>query len=85
MTIVPFLHGAVAMGCAILASFFVRFWKQSADRLFLFFAVAFLVLSIDYVMLGLYSAVTEWRVPVFLLRVTAFLIILLGIIDKNRR
>lgn len=85
MTLVPFLHGAVAMGCSVLAVFFLRFWRQSRDRLFLFFAIAFLVLAIDYVMLGLNSGATEWRLPVFIVRVSAFLVILLGILDKNRR
>lgn len=84
-TLVTFLHGTVAMGCAIVAMFFLRFWRQSADRLFLFFASAFAILAVDYVLLGLLSAATEWRVPVFLVRLSAFLIILLGIADKNRR
>jgi uncharacterized membrane protein len=85
MTLVPFLHGAVAMGCAMAAVFFLRFWKQSADRLFLFFGMAFVVLSADYVLLGFTSSATEWRLPVFSLRLGAFLILLLGILDKNRR
>ena len=85
MIVVPFLHGMLAMGCAIVAAFFLRFWRQSSDRVFVFFAAAFAVLSIDYVMLGLLSAATDWRVPVFTLRLGAFLVILLGIADKNRR
>lgn len=85
MTMVPFLHGAVSLGCAVLATFFLRFWRQSHDRLFLFFAVAFFVLAADYAMLGLNAGATEWRLPVFIVRVTAFLIILVGILDKNRR
>jgi hypothetical protein len=85
MTLVPFLHGTVAMGCAIVAVFFLRFWRQSADRLFVFFSAAFAILAFDYALLGLLSSATEWRVPVFMVRVSAFLIILLGIADKNRR
>jgi hypothetical protein len=85
MTIVPFLHGMLAMGCGIVAAFFLRFWRQSADRLFVFFAAAFAILSVDYVMLGLLSSATEWRLPVFAVRVSAFIVILIGIADKNRR
>jgi hypothetical protein len=85
MTLIPFLNGAVAMGCAIVAAFFLRFWRQSDDRLFVFFSAAFAILAIDYVMLGLLTSATEWRVPVFVVRVSAFLVILLGIADKNRR
>ena len=85
MTSVAFIHGAVAMGCAIVAVFFLRFWRHSADRLFLFFTVAFATLGLDYLLLGLLAAATEWRVPVFPLRLCAFLVILLGIFDKTRR
>jgi hypothetical protein len=85
MTTVSFIHGAVSMGCAIVAMFFLRFWRQSADRLFLFFSVAFTTLAVDYVLLGLLSSASEWRIPVFVLRLCAFLVILLGIFDKNRR
>jgi len=83
--IVPFLQGAVSMGCAVVTAFFLRFWRQSADRLFLFFAVAFGILTVNYVMLGLLSSATEWRLPVFVVRLSAFVVILLGIADKNRR
>jgi uncharacterized membrane protein YesL len=85
MSVVPFLHGAVAMGCAIVAVFFLRFWRQSADRLFLYFAVAFGVLAADYVVLGAFDGATEWRLPVFTVRIVAFLVIVAGIADKNRR
>jgi hypothetical protein len=85
MTTVSFVHGAVAMGCAIVAVFFLRFWRQSSDRLFLFFSVAFTTLAVDYVLLGLLASASEWRVPVFVLRLCAFLVILVGIFDKNRR
>ncbi len=85
MTTVPFLHGAVAMGCAILAVCFVRCWRASSDRLFAFFAVAFAVLAVDYTLLGLLTQASEWRVPVFVIRLTAFVVILIGVVDKNRR
>lgn len=85
MTTVAFIHGAVSMGCAIVAVFFLRFWRQSGDRLFLFFAVAFTTLAVDYLLLGQLASATEWRVPVFALRLCAFLVILVGIFDKNRR
>jgi hypothetical protein len=85
MTVVPFIQGAVAMGSACIALFFAKFWRQSSDRLFLYFAAAFGILAVDYLMLGLFSSVTEWRVPVFTVRVAAFLVILFGIYDKNRR
>jgi hypothetical protein len=82
---VPFLHGAVAMGCTVAAVFFLRFWQQSRDRLFVWFAAAFAVLALSYVLLGTVAFATEWRVYVFILRLVAFTTILYGIFQKNRR
>jgi hypothetical protein len=80
-----FLQGAVAMGCAIAGLFFMRFWRDSRDRLFLRFAFAFWMLAVSYALLGLISFATDWRVYVFLVRLAAFSLILLGIVEKNRR
>jgi hypothetical protein len=82
---VTFLYGAAAMGCAVIGLFFWRFWRQSLDRLFLMFALAFWILAVDRTVLGVLTFATEWREYVFLLRLLAFCLILYGIIDKNRR
>jgi hypothetical protein len=73
------------MGCAVVAIFFVRFWRQSRDRLFLWFALAFSVLAMSYTLLGTIAVATEWRVWVFVVRLLAFCLIVYGIVEKNRR
>jgi uncharacterized protein DUF5985 len=80
-----FLHGATAMGCAVASLFFFRFWKEARDRLFAFFAWAFVLLAINYGTMGMPGLVTEWRVPVFVVRLLAYVLILYAIVDKNRR
>jgi hypothetical protein len=85
MISVPFVQGAVAMGCAIAAVFFLRFWQQSRDRLFLHFSLAFFLLSFSYVLLGTIAFATEWRLYVFVVRLVAFCMILYGIFEKNKR
>lgn len=82
---VTFLYGAAAMGCAVAGLFFWHFWRQSVDRLFLTFALAFWMLALDRTVLGLFAFATEWREYVFLIRLVAFCLILYGIFDKNRR
>ena len=82
---ITFIHGAVAMGCALAGVFFFRFWRQSMDRLFLRFAWAFWILAVSYGLLGLIVYATEWRLYVFILRLAAFCMILYGIAGKNRR
>jgi hypothetical protein len=82
---VTFLYGAAAMGCMVIGAFFWRFWKQSVDRLFLMFSMAFWILAVDRTVLGVVEFSTEGREYVFLLRLLAFCLILYGIVDKNRR
>jgi uncharacterized membrane protein len=82
---VTFLRGATAMGCLVAALFFLRFWRQSLDRFFLLFALAFAILAFDYAVLGLVSFATEWRVYVFGVRLVAFGMILGAIALKNRQ
>jgi hypothetical protein len=80
-----FLQGGVAMGCAVAGLFFLRFWRDSRDRLFMWFALAFWMLAGSYVLLGVISLATEWRVYVFVVRLAAFCFILVGIYEKNRQ
>jgi hypothetical protein len=80
-----FLYGAAATGCAVIGLFFWRFWRQSTDRLFLMFALAFWMLAVDRTALGIFAFTDEWRAYVFLLRLVAFCLILYGIVEKNRK
>jgi Family of unknown function (DUF5985) len=80
-----FLWGALAMGTLIAGLFFLRFWRQSNDRLFLLMGIAFWVLSLNWLGLALIPWIDETRHYVYVLRLLAFLLIIAGIIDKNRR
>lgn len=73
------------MGGAIAGLFFFRFWRETHDRFFLMFALAFWMIAADRMVLGLVASATEWREYVYLLRLGAFCLILYGIVDKNRR
>ena len=44
---IDFLSGAVTIGYVLAALFFVRFWRRTADRLFLAFAIAFGLLALN--------------------------------------
>ena len=50
---VTFLHGAAAMGCLTAGLFFLKFWRETHDRLFLMFALAFWMIAAERVVLGL--------------------------------
>jgi hypothetical protein len=85
MTLYDFLSGAVAFGFAACALFFLRFWKRTREQLFLAFAVAFLLLGIGQTILALASIPTEERGSIYLIRLTAFLLILFAVGWKNRK
>jgi hypothetical protein len=78
-----FMNGAVTLGCAVVGLFFLRFWRKSHDRLFMLFAIAFWLLGVNRVALTFVEA-DETRTYLYMVRLLAFLIILIAIVDKNR-
>ncbi len=78
------LNGALAMACLASALFFLRFWKQSRDRLFSFFSLAFLLMAVNAVAAALIDVGDERRNYIYVVRLIAFLLILYAIWDKNR-
>jgi hypothetical protein len=80
-----FIWGCLATASVTVTLFFLRFWQLSRERLFLFFALAFLALGTNWVGLALINPPVESRHYLYLLRLTAFLLIIVGIVDKNRR
>jgi peptidoglycan/LPS O-acetylase OafA/YrhL len=80
---IEYLSGAVTLGFLIAALFFFRFWRRTADRLFVAFAIAFLLLALNQG-LALWLGDADERVGyTYLLRILAFVLILAAIIDKN--
>jgi Family of unknown function (DUF5985) len=75
--------GAIAMGFATAGLFFLRYWRESHDRLFLWFAVAFEILALSRALLVLLHENVETTVVPYLVRLLAFLIFLGAIVDKN--
>ncbi len=81
---IEFLSGAVAMGYLTAALFFIRFWKKTRDRLFLAFAVAFVLFALNQC-LALWLGAADERIGyIYMVRVLGFLLILAAIVDKNR-
>ncbi|WP_163863308.1 DUF5985 family protein [Myxococcus eversor] len=78
------LNGAAAMGWLACALFFLRFWKQSHERLFAFFSLAFALLGVNSAVLALMDSLDERTYYLYVARLVAFLIILYAIWDKNR-
>lgn len=80
----PFLTGASSLGFAIAAVFFFRFWRDTRDRLFVLFAVAFVALAFNRALVG-FTLAREATPHIYFIRLAAFVIIAGAIVDKNRR
>lgn len=80
-----FIRGAVAMGFLVAAGFFIRFWRQTRDRLFCLFAIAFVLISANNALQTVMHESVQNNILPYVIRLLAFLIIALAIIDKNVR
>lgn len=77
------LLGAIAMASLVAGLFFLRFWKDTGDRLFLYFAISFLVEGVNRAALGLSADPNEGRPFFYFVRFVSFLLILIAIAQKN--
>lgn len=82
---IAFLRGALAMSCVVAGLFFLRFWRESRERLMLVLAGAFALLGSSWLFLAISGSNDESNAHIYALRAIAFGLIVLGIIDKNRR
>lgn len=78
-----FFSGAIAMGFAVAALFFLRFWRRTKDGLFLAFAAAFLLMALNQALTSLLGLPQEERSWIYLLRLAAFSLLIIAILRKN--
>ncbi|WP_057884154.1 DUF5985 family protein [Tsuneonella troitsensis] len=79
-----FLSGAVAMGFAVAGLLFLSYWRRLRERLFMMFAVSFFLLSANYTWLAVTEIPAEERSLLFLVRLAAFALIIVAIVQSNR-
>ncbi len=78
------LLGALAMGTFVIGVIFLRYWRDGGDRFFLYFALSFFVQAVNRVALALSVSPQEGMPWQYGVRLLAYLLILVAIIDKNR-
>lgn len=78
------LLGAIAVGTFTAGLFFMRFWRMTSDRLFLYFALAFFGEVVTRVWMALGAALPEEEPSIYLLRLLSYGLVVMGIVDKNR-
>lgn len=78
------LAGGMVVAAAAVGLFFLRSWRRSRDRLFLWFAIAFFLQALDRLALTLGSGAPGEQIWIYGVRLVAFAMLLVAIIDKNR-
>jgi len=80
-----FAAGFLAAAFLVGALFFLLFWRSTNDALFMAFALAFGLLALQQALTTFLGLPEEDRSWVYLLRMAAFLIVIIAITRKNLR
>lgn len=77
------LAGGIATASLIAGLFFLRFWRTTRDRFFLFFALSFLIEGLNRFALYALAGLDDASPIYYVIRLVAYGLILAAIIDKN--
>ena len=82
-----FAWGVLAMASLVVALFFLRYWRSTRERLFAYFSLAFLGMAVNWTVLAMVNHPVDeaGQAHAYVIRLIAFVILIVGIIDKNRR
>jgi uncharacterized membrane protein HdeD (DUF308 family) len=80
-----FLLGVIATASLAAGGFFLKFWRQTRDVLFLAFGSAFIIEGINRTSVLFLERPHEGHPSLYVVRLLAFLLILAAIVNKNRR
>lgn len=82
-----FLNGAVFFGNLVIALLFLRFYRKSRDRFFVFFSVAFAALAVHRAMFLAFKTFDDMEEQnsswLYVIRLAAYVLIIVAILDKN--
>jgi hypothetical protein len=77
--------GGIAIGSFVAGLFFLRYWRSTGDRFFLFFMLAFWIEAANRIDMALTQSWNEDDSPVhYMVRLVSYGLILLAIWHKNR-
>ncbi len=80
-----FFSGVTSAGFFVAAVFFARYWSRTREPLLGIFAAAFALLGLNNALIGLSDIPREEQSWVYLVRLSAFVLIIIGIIWTNVR
>lgn len=76
--------GAIALASLLSGLFFLRFWRSTGDRFFLYFALSFGVEGVNRMISGVARSLYEDSPVYYLIRLVSYGLILVAIWEKNR-
>ena len=79
------IAGALVMASFAIGLRFVKYWRLSKDRFFIWFAAAFWAFGLGWLIRAVDPGVSEHAHWVYLPRLLGYVIIIVAILDKNRR
>jgi hypothetical protein len=79
-----FLLGVIVTASLTASAFFLRFWRQTGDRLFLGFGAAFAIESLNRLAFLFLERPSEGDPLLYAVRLFSYLLILGAIVHKNR-
>ncbi|HWM90118.1 MAG TPA: DUF5985 family protein [Thermoanaerobaculia bacterium] len=82
---IDFLSGVASAGSLGVGLFFLRLWRESRDRFYALFGLAFWVLALNWFLIVWAKPPSEHLHYFYVLRLAAFLLIIVAIVDKNRK
>lgn len=72
------------MGSAVIALFFLRFWRTTGDRFFLYFASSFMVEAAHRIYAAMATHDAREEDPLhYAIRLLAYMLILWAVLEKN--
>jgi zinc transporter ZupT len=77
------MYGAISMASLTIALFFLRFWRNTGDRFFLYFALSFFIEGLHRIYSAVLNEAGEDSPMHYLIRVAAYGLIVWAIVEKN--
>ena len=78
------IAGGIATASLVAALFFLRFWRQTRDRFFLWFALSFMIEGLNRFALYALAGLNDTAPIYYVIRLVAYGLIIWAIVEKNR-
>jgi uncharacterized membrane protein HdeD (DUF308 family) len=83
VTVTHLITGMIAMASLVIGLFFLRFWRNTKDRFFLYFALSFGIEGVHRIVTTLSFDEHEDSPLHYLVRLLAYGLIIWAILEKN--